>query len=69
LTESRKPTASPAIADDSSITIGVIENRNQGAHGAVVRATVAALSHAGNRCRTRVAAQGCSDAPVFRNDA
>src|SRR3954447_21846078 len=45
LTESRKPTASPAIPDDSSIgTIGVAVKRNHGVHGAEVRANVAALS-------------------------
>jgi hypothetical protein len=45
LTESRKATASPAIADDSSIgTIGVVVKRSHGAHGALVRARVAALS-------------------------
>jgi hypothetical protein len=33
------------MADDSSIgTIGFVVNRNQGAHGAVVRASAAALS-------------------------
>jgi hypothetical protein len=44
-TESRKATASPAMADDSSIgTIGFVVNRNQGTQGAVVRASAAALS-------------------------
>src|ERR1035437_1986240 len=44
-TESRKATASPLIAVDSSIgTIGVTVKRSHGVHGAVVRARGAALS-------------------------
>jgi hypothetical protein len=38
---------SPAIAADSSMgTIGLAVNRSQGTNGAVVRASVAALSRA-----------------------